>query len=135
MPVTQYIMTAGAMGLAFLTTLGAQDLLDGGQEAQPLALVLGKLVYENGEITQQIHVQGADVIKAAWAAKIERGGVAICGGGGEWPYTGGIGVLTPSDWTGDDCPELLSGDIGIAVWSWIDSDGTKKSIVGELMVP
>ncbi len=100
----------------------------------PVALVLAELRYDDGMIRQRLDVQGTDVLKAEWAAKIEREGRAICGGGGAWAYTGGEGVLSPSDWTGDDCPELEAGDVGVAVWSWIDSDGTKKSISGEVVI-
>lgn len=135
MSLSQYGMTLGAAAFAFLTTLGAQDLLDGGDEPQPVALVLGTLKWEDGKVVQQLHVQGTDVLKAEWAAKFERDGVALCGGGGEWPYTGGLGRLAPSDWTGDDCPEILPGDKGIAVWTWTDTDGTVKSIRGELTRP
>lgn len=125
--ITKIITVAIGAGIMF----GAVFTLS---SSPPIALVLAQLTYEDGMIHQQLTVQGTDVINADWAAKFERDGRAICGGGGAWPYTGGSATMTPDAWTGDDCPELQVGDVGTAVWTWTDSDGTQKSVSGVIEV-
>lgn len=103
---------------------------------QPRTLTLQKLQYNgDGTVTQQL--DGG--IPANWAAQITRkvDGVdrVLCSGSGRGPgYVGELQTYTTSDWTFDECPSLVPGDIGVASWEFVNETGATISITGRFVV-
>lgn len=102
---------------------------------EPVSLSLISLEYRDGKFTQRHKVTGTDILDANWTAQITRGDKPLCGGGGKAPYGGVSGMaMTPDEWTGDVCPEVLPGDRAVVVWSWVGSDDVRRRISGELII-
>jgi len=102
----------------------------------PGALVVEELHYSDGKFTQTVSPSSGDGIPARWAAEIFRvtNGATkqLCAGSGQGIYTGKTDIYNADDWTGDTCPELRSGDIAEAAWSYTDADGLTRTIIAEL---
>ncbi|WP_299078720.1 hypothetical protein [uncultured Paraglaciecola sp.] len=97
-------------------------------------LDLKSLTYENGEFHQLVVPVGRAVIQANWSAKVLRGTHILCDGGNTAPYEGSPVSFTPSDWTGDKCPDLMAGDVAIASWEYKTNEGFTASIVGKVTI-
>ena len=102
----------------------------------PRTLTLDRLQYNNdGTVTQQV----SGGIPADWAAQIVRmnGDVSsvLCSGYGRGPgYVGEVQTYTTSDWTFDECPTLVVGDVGTASWEFTNEAGLVISITGKFIV-
>lgn len=124
------VALAGVFGFTFTTT--AIEYAD----VDPRSLALEVLQYnDDGTVTQKI----SGGLPADWAAQITRnvGGVdeVLCSGRGRGPiYDGSEVTYSTSDWTFDDCPPLVSGDIGISSWEYVNENGTPVTISGRFVV-
>ena len=114
-------------GVWFATTVTAAFLTP-----DPVSMHLEYLRFQDGRFVQSHIISGVDVLSASWTAQITRGSRPLCQGGGVAPYEGGAKELsmTPSEWTGDQCPPLMLGDIGAASWEWLGADNTRYRIAG-----
>lgn len=105
-------------------------------EAPRRELVLEQLYYSGGIVTQQI----AGDIEADWTANFSRpsaqGFIVLCAGKGDAPgiYRGEISPYSPSEWTGDICPEIQAGDVGEASWTYLNEHGLIVTLVGSFTV-
>ena len=132
-----YAAIVTAMGVAGLGMgVGVEKTTSAITSPPPsVSMSLKKLVYEHGEFGQSFEVSGG-AIKAEWAAEVIRGNRQLCLGGGQAPYEGKseIKYFTPDQWTGSECPELQTGDIGRAVWTYRTIDGLFVTISGEIVI-
>lgn len=97
-------------------------------------MALESLRYENGQFIQKHSVEGGP-IRATWSASVKRNGRVLCSGGGSAPYDGHAPAdFTPSEWTRDNCPDLQSGDVGLAVWEYRLKNGTLVSVSGRVVI-
>lgn len=102
-------------------------------KVQPVGMALVSLDYEDGVISQVHEIHGTDVLIADWAASINRSGRHLCSGGSSAPYKSfNKKSMTPSEWTGQDCPKLQVGDELTAAWQWDGSDKIVRRISGKL---
>lgn len=85
-------------------------------------LVITTLRFEDGHFLQIVEPdQFGAAIRGDWAAKIETAeGGFVCGGGGRSSYQRRTQplVMTPDEWTGGDCSELVEGEQYTAKASW-----------------
>lgn len=123
---------AGAV-LTFLIWLTGATLGDVMRD-KPAGLRLLEIGYEDGVVFQHHEVFGRDAIIGQWAAKITRDGLIVCSGAGGSTYRGKRVAMTPTVWTGDDCPPLKPGDVAEASWEWTGNDGVRQSISAEFMI-
>lgn len=135
------IIQAGGIAVvatvSFLTGIGGADLADKVlAPPKPVGLHLVSLEWNANEyrVVQNIQPINTPALKAEWAAKFIRNGEVICAGGGKSNYDGTIHRFTPNDWTGDDCPPLLPGDIGSASWTYRDVSGQFVTIAGRIEI-
>lgn len=88
-----------------------------------------------GGVVQQL----SGNIEAEWKARFYRrdnGWInVLCRGGADGIYVGEVQRYTPDEWTFADCPELQSGDIGRASWTYTDLNGFQITIIGEFTIP
>lgn len=92
-------------------------------------LTIRELKYENGFFHQLVVPEQAPVLMAQWTGSItSEDHMFVCGGGGIAPYGQKIDPLkmTPTQWTGDDCPPLSEGGRynATASWEWKSPDGS-----------
>ena len=127
-------ITSALAWVGFMAGVGTVEVVQSTAFPEDRAMFLERLEYNNGMFTQEHRLEGGGIIRMAWAAEIVRGNVQLCGGGGYAPYEGGTKVFTPDDWTGDDCPELQTGDIARASWEYTTSRGFTASISGEIEI-
>jgi hypothetical protein len=102
---------------------------------KPIGAVVVDLHFDGMFVHQHIEPQGVPVLSMGWAAKISRGDKPLCSGGGRAPYDGKPDKYTPTEWAGSECPPLLAGDRGVAVWTFIDANGNPASISRSFTVP
>ena len=128
---------ASVMGVSsFMIGVGGTEIFQGIiDDPKPYGLQLVSLEYENGEFKQLVAPINAPVVEAKWAAQIVRNGRPLCGGGGVAPYNGEPKVMTPSAWTGDDCPPLISGDKATGSWTYENVDNRNIVLSGEVIIP
>ena len=123
-------------GAGLFAGVGGAEIFQGIiDEPKPYGLQLVSLEYENGEFKQLVAPINAPVVEAKWAAQIVRNGRPLCGGGGVAPYNGEPKVMTPSAWTGDDCPPLISGDKATGSWTYENVDSRNIVLSGEVIIP
>jgi len=96
------------------------------------ALVVKSLEFRDGHFYQDVHPVTQEVILGRWAAEIvDLDGLNMCSGGGSAPYEIRTypKVMSPNDWTGDDCA-LQDGTTywARAVWQWEGEDGLSHSV-------
>jgi hypothetical protein len=120
---------SGIAGVGLLAGFGFGDLIS--TEERSMSLI--DLRYEDGYFIQS-HQVNSGPIKGYWSAEIMRDGQQLCSGGGEAPYETGVKQFNANDWTGDDCPELLTGDIARAVWEYRLNNGGIAAISGEIVI-
>ena len=127
-------VTLASSLIGMVVGVGSFEVFDAVALPQERRLILEHLSYENGLITQRHRVEGSAIIQATWAAEIVRGKQQLCSGGDRAPYEGGQKSFTPSAWTGDDCPDLLPGDIARASWEYKTTEGYLVSISGQIII-
>lgn len=131
------LMTTGNAALiAGFSLLGMTVWQSFADKPTTYVMELLQLSYNNGKIIQQIQVNGKNRLPAKWTAEIERDGNPICGGSGANVYSkdSRLKFFSPSDWTGDVCPELKNGDVARAVWEYTTVNGFNASIWGEVII-
>lgn len=136
------IIAAAAGGLAVVGLnfgIGAVSIFEAvTSKPQPYAMQLKALHFNGGEIGQNIIVTGNQRVPAQWTAQITRNGKMICAGSGHFAYEPRDGTkvkwLTPSEWTGDECPPLQDGDVASAVWQYRNVYGFAERTSGELTI-
>lgn len=120
-----------AAGIGLAVAFGADFTADQ-VNPPPRSLLIEELSYSNGHFTQKITPTVGAAMPAKWAAEVVRvvDGVTyqLCAGSGDGVYNGTTDTYTASDWTGDDCPALMPGDRGEAVWTFTDENGLQQSI-------
>jgi hypothetical protein len=120
---------------SFFAGIGAYEVgEDFINEPSPYGLQLVSLEYREGNFHQKVVPINAKVVRAKWAAKISRNGTHLCSGGSEAPYDGKSLSMTASQWTGDDCPALKTGDVAFASWTYENVDGKNITISGEIVI-
>lgn len=120
---------------SFFAGLGAYDIGDSLiGEPEPYGLQLASLEYKEGKFHQKITPINAKVVRADWAAKITRDGKHLCSGGATAPYEGKMLSMTPSQWTGDNCPSLKKGDVAFASWTYENVNGKNITIYAEIII-
>ena len=137
MNTTMIGVAAGASSLfiSFFTTVGINDALKKYVYAtDSYSLEFVSLEYDGNNFIQNVQPRGATVVRGKWAAKITRDGEWLCGGGGIAPYEGKVLKMTPTVWAGSDCPELMSGDIAKASWTYEDVNNRNVTISTELII-
>jgi len=121
-------------GALFTFIVGAVEIGSNVVETEPVAMRLAALEYDGALIHQHVKITGRDSIRGEWAATIMRGYRRLCGGGGISNYRGMKMTLTPSEWTGSECPDIEAGDVASASWQWTDADGLVRGISGAITI-
>lgn len=134
------LIFAIAVALWSLATYGFTMVVSALWTPQPVRMDLEFLRFENGHFYQHIVVSGADAITGEWSARIWRDDghhrQLLCSGGGHFPYDGSPSrAMTPSYWTGDDCPDLKPGDHALAAWEYTDERGIERRFSKSLTIP
>ena len=133
---TPFMLMAGAFALvaSFSITNTAFDLAS---QAPPRSLVLELLQYNpDNTVTQRL----SGDIAASWVTRITRieNGISkhLCSGSGlaKGIYTGVSSTWTVDDWVGAQCPEVLPGDIGTAIWTYTNQFGYEVATTGRFVV-
>ena len=101
---------------------------------EPYGLQAAELKYEDGKFIQRIVPINAPRVPAQWTAEINRNGSQICGGSGFANYEGVEQIYSPNDWTGDNCPELKTGDFAIATWKYQDVNDNNIIVTREVVI-
>lgn len=130
------IFTEGA-AMAVVAGLGYAALTQGTAVAVPdaVGMRLTELTYQDGNFVQAHEIYGTDALAARWSAQITRGATPLCQGEGPGVYERHErSVMDVDTWVGDACPPLAPGDRAIAVWSWVDENGTVNRISGEVLI-
>jgi hypothetical protein len=90
-----------------------------------------RLEYRGGHIHQYLTIRSLRPVAATWVAEIVRAGIIICKGSGIAAYepriNGESRAFTPSQWTGDQCPDIRPGDRANAVWIYRNVLGLQQS--------
>lgn len=119
-----YISAAlASLTISFFTTTGAIDTAERVATLQERQLRIVSLSYSDGLFSQSSHVSGAPAMPARWTAEIKRGSRHLCSGGGDSVYQTDTTTFTPSEWAGDECPDIMPGDTASASWEWKDTNG------------
>lgn len=99
------------------------------------SLVLEYVYYKDGMFHQKLTPKGVETIRGEWTAQISRGDRILCNGGSVAPYQGKSKVMTPDQWTGSRCPDmLLPTDTAFASWDYTDEQGIKITISKEFQL-
>jgi hypothetical protein len=106
---------------------------------QQVSMSVKHLRYVDGNFEQWLEVEGGPV-QADWAAQITR--VAddgherfLCVGGDRSLYNGEPSPrMSPSFWTGGECPEIQDGDRASASWEYQDTDGVIHRISASIVL-
>ena len=135
MPVNTLNAAIIGAGALIATAMGWSGIKDLRAAPEPAGMRLIELRYEDGLFYQEHLVYGAETIRAEWAAKIVRGDRFLCVGGGTSAYeNGGSPLMTPSYWTGGECPEVQPGDIATATWEYVDENNVRRRIGAEITI-
>ena len=118
---------------------GASIVIDLASHPEPYSLSLQRLYYKDGKVWQQLQVSGgAESIPGKWVAEIDRGQTTLCRGAGPGLYNKAEysepKPFTPTEWTGDECPKIKSGDVGRVVYTYENVDGHRLSVTGTFQV-
>lgn len=130
-------ISMGVTAFSFFAGIGTVDVIQNiHKEPEPYRLDLLVLEYSKDEGLIHQHVAPVNIksVGARWASKISRDGHIICSGGGKSNYDGTAHVFTPSEWTGDDCPELQAGDIASASWTYENINGFNTTEDGDFVI-
>lgn len=127
---------SGAITMAsFMLGVGSYEVVDAFvHDPKPYGMQVVSLDYNAGMFHQLVRPINADAVRAEWAAKITRNGVHLCSGGSVSLYTGTSISMTPSQWTGDECPVLQAGDSAFASWTYENVDGKNITISSEVII-
>lgn len=107
-------------------------------EPAEYSMTLKELHFDGERIGQNIIVNSKHPVPATWTAQIMRNGKQICAGSGKFNYEPRDGTvvkwMTPSEWTGDQCPPVQPGDLARATWKYQNVHGFTAITSGDLII-
>ena len=108
----------------------------------PTDMVIYELKWDDGAVVQRLGGSDGNPVVGDWTATFWRHDETdhiLCRGsnapGEPGTYMGELQRYTPDEWTGDDCPTLVSGDRGVAAWTYVNDHGLRVTVAAEFYIP